>query len=58
MTRKHDTENRMLDIKFMREKKMETSIKDDVKSSKLLKQNTQRIWDAVKIINLRIIGIE
>lgn len=58
MTRTHDTENRMLDIKFMREKKMETSIKDDVKSSKLLKQNTQRIWDAVKIINLRIIGIE
>lgn len=58
MTRKHDTENRMLDIKFMREKKMEISIKVDVKSSKLLKQNTQRILDAVKIINLRIIGIE
>ena len=35
-----------------------TSIKGNVKSKKLLAQNTQEIWDTMKRPKLRLIGIE
>jgi restriction endonuclease len=39
-------------------KKIDTPVKENVKSKKFLTQNIQKIWDTVKRPNLRIIGIE
>ena len=36
----------------------DSSVKENVKSNKLLTQNIQEIWDTMKRPNLRIIGIE
>ena len=37
---------------------MDTLVKENSKPKKLLDQNMQKIWDTMKIPNLRIIGIK
>lgn len=37
---------------------VDTLVKENAKSKKLLTQNIQKIWDTMKRANLRIIGIE
>lgn len=39
------------------EDKMEKMVKKDVKSKTFLPQNNQKIWDTMKIPNIRILGI-
>ena len=38
--------------------KTDSSVKENIKSNKFLRQNIQEIWDTKKRPNLRIIGIE
>ena len=38
--------------------KVDSSVKENVKSNKFLTQNIQELWDTMKRQNLRIIGIE
>jgi hypothetical protein len=50
-------EERMPSIKDTIED-INTSVKEDTMSKKFLMENTQNLWDTMKILNLRIIGTE
>ena len=52
-----EMEERISGIKDMIEE-IDISVKENVKSNKLLTQNIQEIWNTMKRPHLRIIGIE
>lgn len=57
VNRTQDMEDRISGTKDMIEG-IDTSVKENVKSEKILTQHFQEIWDTMKRPSLRIIGIE
>ena len=57
INRIQEMEERISGIENTREE-IDTPVKENAKYNKFLTQNIQEIWDKMKRINLRIIGIE